>query len=574
VSGLNLRIRATIQYVSVFLATMVVVGSFCSYVLLREKQNNLLLVETTGLQTLANVSGVFEYLVEYYELDMLHQLEQSHETASNINYLVVVDNNGQAILNHRQHEEIQKLKNIKPNVEFATKISLTDGSIGRIIVGINPQEFMTNKQVEIVFIGIALVLIISLTIILFLRARVSKIIFGAKLKTEQQAKIHAENANRNKSEFLANMSHEIRTPMNGMMGTVELLEDTSLTSGQKSLLADLRLSTENLLGLLNQVLDASRVEAGNMEIDKVPLDLNGVRENILSLFRSHAESKGLALSVQLSDDLPNNLLGDPLRLQQILNNLVGNAIKFTNTGTVAVTVQLIEKRVDEAVIKFLIRDTGPGIADEALITIFDPFTQADSSVTRNYGGSGLGLSIAKNLVSLMGGEISCRNNPQGGADFYFTTRCSRQSEQTASCSSTETKPRSELKLELSGSERVLLVEDNPFNQKIMVMTLNKLGMDYTLANNGQECLEVLANNEFDIVLMDCQMPVMDGYEASRRIRESESADEHLPIIAITANSLPGDQEKCYEAGMDDFLSKPFKRCELEMILGKWLRVQV
>jgi signal transduction histidine kinase/HPt (histidine-containing phosphotransfer) domain-containing protein len=413
----------------------------------------------------------------------------------------------------------------------------------------------------------------------------------------EQARDAALESVRLKSEFLANMSHEIRTPMNAIIGMTELVMETDIDDRQRGYIETIESSAESLLTIINDILDFSKIEAGMLSFEKVDFDLRFMVESVPALMAERVRVKELEMALLFDADVPTNLCGDPTRLSQILTNLVGNAVKFTESGKVVLRVSKQSEREEQVTIRFDVEDTGIGISEDDQVMLFAPFVQADGSVTRRYGGTGLGLAIAKQLVEMMGGTIGVTSEPGHGSTFSFTASFIKQSSRepadhlnevvlidrrvvsdrrsvVRSAKTTRGKGIKTLTTQHNSSEMksflnpsILLVEDNEVNQAVAGDQLARLGYRVDVASNGQEALNALTLKSYDVILMDCGMPVMDGYTATAEIRKREGTGEHTPIIAMTAHAMNGDREKCLAAGMDAYIAKPVKRKTLEGIFA-------
>lgn len=414
----------------------------------------------------------------------------------------------------------------------------------------------------------ASLMVLAGLLVAFMLLQAATMTLKGEIGRRKEAEKKAYDASEMKSQFLANMSHEIRTPLNGIIGMTRILSETNLDEEQVEFVHTIRDSSNSLLSLINQILDLSKIESGKLELEETHFELRSLIDSTTSILDFAAKGKGLDVVVNISKDVPDHFIGDPLRVRQILLNLLNNAIKFSSEGQIELRVSSrgVESSISDLL--FEVIDQGIGIDKESLSRLFKNFSQGDQSTTRKFGGTGLGLSISKQLVELMGGQIAVESEPQKGSKFFFNLKLKAAKYEPQE--EVEFEPVVPKKLLLQG--HILIAEDNVTNQRVAGAMLKKMGCAFDCAENGVEALKLLKQKTFDLVMMDGQMPQMDGYETTKRIRSGEAGDTNrkIPILAVTANAIKGDLELCLAAGMDDYVVKPISQDDLQAKIQKWL----
>lgn len=508
-------------------------------------------------------------------MQLITQLTKSIKIQDNINRLSLLIKNKTAFLNTISDSANNKLK--ANEMLFSTKNKLLNDSIYVTALSlqiqaenelqkkinqnfaVSRQAMFTSKALTLLALGAILLLC---TIIIIHLLRNSRLIKALEL-----SKINADNAANIKEQFLANMSHEIRTPVNSIIGFTNLLQKTPLISDQEQFVSHIKTSGENLLHIVNDILDISKIEAGRLNFQDEPFNVRELCYYLEMMFYNESKVKKIDFTYHIDKEVPEIIIGDEERLKQILTNLVGNAFKFTDKGSIQLFIKQSNKSGNNFILNFKVQDTGIGIPPEKLETIFERFEQADSKTTKNYGGTGLGLSIVKKLVEMQGGNISVESEPEKGSSFSFYIPYQLNKERNISKSLPENSTEDII---FDPECFILAAEDNKMNQLLLQYIFKQWNVKHAIAQNGEEVIELLKKQSFDLVLMDIQMPVMDGYTAARWIRNELKSD--IPIIAMTAFVLEAEKDKCFAFGMNEYFPKPINELKLKELLSKYLPV--
>jgi signal transduction histidine kinase len=512
-----------------------------------------------------------------FNADGAETLAQAMEKLSGGSYdIVLLDLN---LPDSRGNVNVEKIFNLVPDVPIVVLTGLDDEDTGLEAIRSGAEDYLVKGD------GLAYTLVRTIRYAIE-RKRSKSTLIEAKNELEQintrlvkatavanEMAAEAEKANAAKSQFLANMSHEIRTPMNAIIGFSEVLaEEKPLTGQQKEYIKMILDSSKHLLSLINDILDFSKIETGRMDVENVECDIRSLLAAIESTMNPNAKQKRLEFKIECTDDVPATILTDPAKVRQCLVNLVSNAIKFTEWGYIKISVNRISKD-DKSFVEFEVSDTGIGIPPEKLDSIFDAFTQVDGSTTRKYGGTGLGLTITKQLAGLIGGQISVESEVGKGSKFKFvmpiTNTAGSQDRKVGHCEEAAATQTADQKINAQFSGGVLVVEDIKMNQTLIKTLLEKLGFVVTIAEDGLEAIEVVKKQHFEMIFMDVQMPEMNGYDATKRLRNLEIK---TPIIAITASITDDDEQKCLEAGYDNYITKPIDKAHLIKIISSYLAV--